>query len=223
VLEDLAGAEVVFVAADDDGLRLAVLQYLFDRGHLHAIGLETFPRTAQPSLDDFSFQRIDEAELEKRCGAIAGPDRPVLAFARERRLPVLGLGVEAQIRDAVATGGLGALSEEARRALPATKPDAAAGEPGLVSGLDMDVAADVAVEWYRVTAPEGAQIAILSACDRAARRLRIAPRDGLPERLFARSGRTYRTLVAVAGSADAAEGAVFSKSYADYVWFTGES
>ncbi len=216
VLEDLAGADVVFVASDDDGMRLAVLQYLFDRGRLHAIGLETFPHTAQGALDDFSFQRIDEAELASRCGAIAAADSPVLAFARERRLPVLGLGVEAEIADAVAMGGLEALSEEQRRSLPAVRaaaniapPDAAA-----VDGLWTDVAADALVRWYRGEAPEGAQVAVLSG--------RIAPRSRLPERLFARSGKTYRTLVALPGAADGADGAVFASSYADYVWFTGK-
>ncbi len=208
VLEDLAEADVVFVAADDEAMRLAVLQYLFDRGHLHAIGLETFPRTAQAALDDFSFQRIDEAELANRCGAIADADRPVLAFGRERRLPVVGLGVEAEIR--VAFEG-GTLTEEQRRSLPALP------EPGKsLVVLDREVAADAVVRWCRDAAPAGAQVAILAA------REQVAPREGLPERLFARSGKTYRTLVALPGTAAAAEAAVFSRGYADYVWFTGD-
>ena len=217
VLEDLAGADLVFVAADDDGMRLAVLQYLFDRGRLHAIGLETFPRTEQAALDDFSFQRINESELEARCGAIADADRPVLAFARERRLPVLGLGVEQEILHAVAEGGLEALSDEARRSLPAVHAEVILGSApphaSVAEGLRMDVAADAVVRWYRDDAPESAQVAVLSGW--------IAPRSLLPERLFARSGKTYRTLVALPGTAAAADGAVFARSYADYVWFTG--
>jgi hypothetical protein len=213
VLEDLAGADVVFVAAGDE-MRLAVLQYLFDRGRLHAIGLETFPRTAQASLDDFSFQRIDEAELERRCGAIADADRPVLAFARERRLPVLGLGVEAGILDAVGQGGIDALSEEQRRSLPAVHPGEPSAPAPVVDGLRMDVAADAVVRWYRDGAPEGAQVAVFSGW--------TAPRNLLPERLLARSGKTYRTLVAVPGTAETADPDVFARRYADYVWFTGQ-
>lgn len=218
VLEDLAAADVVFVSADDEGMRLAVLQYLFDRGRLHAIGLETFPRTAQAALDDFSFQRIDADELAKRCGAIAAADRPVLAFGRERRLPVLGLGVEREILDAVASGGLEALSEEQRRSLPAVRASTAAeflpaSQHGPIAiGLGWDVAVDVIVRWYRDAAPEGAQVAVFAWSAR--------PRS-LPERLLARSGRTYRTLAAVTGKPEAADPAVFARSYADYVWFMG--
>jgi len=215
VLEDLARADVVFVAADDDAMRLAVLQYLFDRGHLHAIALDAFSRTAQPALDDFSFQRIDEAELEKRCGPWGNACTPALAFARERRLPVLGLGVEAEILDAVGKGGLEGLTEEQRRSLPAVRPDASPhpAPPGssIVNSLVVEVAVDVLVRWYRETAPEGAQVVVLSRW--------IAPKSLLPERLRARNGKTCRTLVALQGTADAADRSVFAESYADYVWF----
>ncbi len=218
VLEDLAGADVVFVAADDDAMRLAVLQYLFDRGRLHAIGLDAFPRTAQPALDDFCFGRIDGTEFAKRCG-VAPPPWPVLAFAAERRLPVLALGVEDEILKAVEAGGLEALSEEQRRSLPAVHPSTAAEflpltQHGPISiGLLWDVAADVIVRWYRDAAPQGAQVAVFAWS--------VPPRS-LPERLLARSGKTYRTLVALPGSAAAAESDVFARRYADYVWFTGD-
>lgn len=213
MLEDLAEADVVFVGGDR-GTDLAVLEYLFNRGRLHAIGLETFPRTAQKALDDFSFGRIDEAGLEKRCGAIADADRPVLAFARQKKLPVLGLGVEAEIRAAFA-GDKVTLTEEQLMSLPAL-PTTGPGDTIPVPDLEREVATDVVARWYRGAAPEGAQVAILAERDR------IAPRDGLPERLFARSGKTYRTLVSLPGPADKADGAVFAKSYADYVWFTGD-
>src|SRR5262245_19811259 len=205
MLEDLAGADVVFVSG---GVELPVLDYLYKRGRLHAIGVEAFPRTAQAALDDFSFGRIDAAELERRCGALAEGDRAILAFAAERRVPVLGLGLEPEIAAAVAEGGVASLSEEQRRSLPATNAAAPAADG--VDGLRMDVAADLVVGWYRAAAPEGAQVAVLSA--------RIAPRSLLPERLFARSGKAYRTLVAVEGKPETVDPSVFSRSYADYVW-----
>jgi len=213
VLDDLAQADVAFVAAGN-GIRLSVLEYLFARGRLHAIGLESFPRTAQKALDDFSFQRIDEAELEKRCGPWPEDCGPVLAFARERRLPLLGLGVEAEVRAAFAGAGRAALTEEQSKslsALPSTAPDGTVPIPV----LEREVAADVIVRWYVDAAPEGAQVVVLAA------RERIAPRDGLPERVFARSGKRYRTLVELPLTVEAADGAVFARSYADYVWFTG--
>jgi len=233
MLEDLADADVVCLSAFADAgetgkdvplrsgvspLDVPVLDYLYKRGRLHAIALDVYPRTAQAVLDDFSFGRIDEAELALACG-VRDADRPVLAFARERRLPLLGLGVEPAILQAVEQGGLDALSEEQRRSLPAIhaadpKVDGyPLGRNGaMVRGLILDVAADVLVRWYRDAAPEGAQIAVLLAG-------RQPPRS-LPERLHARSGKSYLTLVALSGTAEA-DDAVFAKSYADYVWFTG--
>lgn len=218
MLEDLAEADVVFVSGSRE-VELAVLDYLFKRGRLHAIALDSFPRTEQGSLDDFSFGRIDEAELGQAC-AIAETDRPVLAFARGRALPVLGLGLEQAIRDAAQTPALmDGLTEEQRRSLPAlpsqAKFDGPTGQPqmALLRKLDLAVAADVVVRWYRGSAPEGAQVAILVPT------ATVAPRDGLPEILFARSGKTYRTLVALPGKPEGAEAMVFSKSFADYVWF----
>jgi hypothetical protein len=206
VLEDLASADVVYVAGSRE-MQLSVVEYLARCGRLHAIALETFPRTAQGALDDFSFGRIDQTEFVKRRGTVLEADLPVLAFARERRLPVLALGVEAEILDAVATGGLGALSDEQRGRLPATKP--------VASELVLDVAADVVTRWYRDAAPEGAQVAMLVSSANA------APRDLLPERLFARNGKTYRTLVTPAELRNG-EPSRFDRRYADYVWFPPE-
>jgi Haem-binding uptake, Tiki superfamily, ChaN len=218
MLEDLAEADVVFVSGSRD-VELATLDYLSKRGRLHAIALDAFPRTAQAALDDFSFGRIDEAELAARCGGVADGISPVLAFARERRLPVVALGVEAEILNAVEAGGLEALTEEQRRSLPAVHATDPRTEffpltqhGPIAIGLMLDVAADVVVRWYRDAAPEGAQVAVLAWSQ---------PPRSLPERLFARSGKSYRTLVALPGTADVAERDVFARSYADYVWFTG--
>jgi hypothetical protein len=208
VLHDLAGVDVVFVAAPAE-MELSVLGYLHKRGRLHAIGLPGFARTAQPALDDFAFGRIDEAELAARCGAVPEEHRLVLAFARERRLPLLGLGVEEGIARDLAAGGVSALREEERQSLPALPPGR-----DTVEGLRHEVAADVVVRWYR-GAPEGAQVLILAGAPW------IAPRDRLPERLFGRSGKTYRTLVAVGGTEATADRAIFARSFADYVWLLG--
>ncbi|MCK6460090.1 MAG: ChaN family lipoprotein [Planctomycetes bacterium] len=216
MLGDLAEADAVFVSGSRE-VELAVLDYLFKRGRLHAIALDSFPRTAQAALDDYSFGRIDEAELARRCGDFADGTPPLLLFARERRLPVLALGVERGILEAVERGGLEALSEEQRRSLPAVHATDAKTElfpqtqHGPVAiGLLLDVAADVIVRWYRDAAPEGAQVAVLAWSD---------PPRSLPDRLFARSGKAYRTLVALPGKPGDAEAKVFSKGFADYVWF----
>lgn len=235
VLEDFAHADIVLLAAGD-AMRLPVLQFLFERGRLHAIGLESYPRTAQAVLDEFSFGRIDEAALEQRAGPVADADREVLAFAHERRLPVLCLGLEPEIRNAMLSPGpdggppLGreGLSEAQKRALPPVPsvvretfrgPDNGMGVVAdvadYVGRVEEEVAADAVVRWYRDAAPEGAQVVILAA------RERIAPRDRLPGRLSMREGKTCRTLIELPGKAEEADPTVFAGSYADYLWFAG--
>jgi hypothetical protein len=224
ILEDLAKADVAYVSGDR-AMELAVLDYLFRRGRLHAIALDTFPRTAQKELEEFSFARIDEAELAKTC-AIADADRPVLAFARERRIPILGLRLEQEIRDGIRKKGpdgfpllMDGLSEAQRLSLPAlpsaTHFEGPNNDPflSLERKLELAVAADVVVGWYRDMAPEGAQVAVLAAT------ASVAPREGLPDVLFARNGKTYRTLVALDEAVGKSDSSVFAKSYADYVWF----
>ncbi|HEX5139088.1 MAG TPA: ChaN family lipoprotein [Planctomycetota bacterium] len=212
-----AGSEGVRLVSPADDLYVPVLDYLYKRGRLHAIALDAFPRTAQAALDDFSFGRIDESELAKRVGDLG--DGKILSFARERRLPLLALRVEPEIENAVSQGGLEALTEEQRLSLPAVHDTDPKTEPyplvphGPTSiGLMLDVAADVIVRWYRDAAPEGAQVAVIAWSQ---------PPRSLPERLHARNGKSYRTLVALPGAAEAADPVVFTRSYSDYVWFTG--
>lgn len=227
VLEDLTRADIVLLAADN-AFRLRTLEFLAARGRLHAIGLESLPRTAQKALDDFSFHRIDETELEERIGPIPDADRRVLTLARERRLPLLGLGLEQEIRQAMlATGtdgsplGRDGLSEEQRRSLPPV-PSFALPEKGAPDAalylrlLETEVETDVVVSWYREAAPQGAQVAILAA------RERIAPRDRLPGRMSTRAGKSYRTVVALSGKVEACDPSVFAPGYADYLFFTEE-
>ena len=229
VLEDLAEADVVYIAGRPGDpahheIQLVILEYLAENGgdecRLHAIGLDIFERGSQAALDDFVYGRIGEAEMlartgiEQRSDVSFDPYRPVLALARARRLPVLALGVEGGIRAAVASGGLDALTPEQRLRLPAISPTAA--DPGdLVRQVEIEVAADVIVEWRRTAAPENAQLVVLAAP------ARVAPRAALPERLFARTGKQYRTVVARPERKEDADPRLSDRSYADYLWFTG--
>jgi len=225
VLEDLAKADAAFVGGRPGDpahqeLQLAVVDYLAQRGRLHAIGLDIFDRGSQAALDEFVFGRIGEDEMRARTGLAQRPDfpyelyRPVLMLARERRLPLLALRVESGIRAAVEKGGLDALTPEQRMGLPAISPSVV-GDSGLADQLEIEVAADVIVEWWRTKAPGDAQVAVLAAATW------VAPRAALPERLFLRAGRPYGTLVALPGKAGDADPARSDRSFADYVWFTG--
>jgi hypothetical protein len=201
MLEDLAEVDIVYVGgergnADHELLQEKVVEYLLDRGRLDGVGLAAFERRHQAALDDYVEKRIGDAELMRRTGAAAVP--PVLLYARRQTLRVTALGVDGAVAEAVAAGGLDALTAEQRDALPATSPET----------LADDVVADGIVEWFR-TRPDDAQIVVIAATGR------VAPRAGLPEQVHGRNGKSYRTVVPVGADPAAAE---FAQRHADYVW-----
>jgi len=225
VLEDLATADVAYVGgtAGDPAhhqLQFLVVDYLAKRGRLHAIGLDILDRDAQAALDDFAYGRIDEDEMLARTGLAGRTDipydlyRPVFVLSRERRLPLIALGVEQPVRVAIENGGLDALTPEQRMALPAISPGVVM-DSDLMDQVEIEVAADAIVEWWRSKAPADAQIAVLAAS------AWIAPRSALPERAFARAGKSYCTLVAEPGAVADVPSLLSDRFYADYVWYTG--
>jgi len=240
MLEELEETDVVYVGgthanADHHLLQLRIIEHLAFRGRLHAIGMEMFQRPFQAALDDYVYGRINEEEMLARTECAqrwphpVEPYRPVLAFARKNRLPVLALGVADEVREAMREGGRDGVPEAARQTLPAIDTTlypahrahvraTHAGEADfdrfyLVRCLEEEVMADVIVTWFR-TAPDDGQIIVLAGVDR------IANRYGIPDRAHRRDGKSYRTVVPLAVVAEDLDRAKFAKTYADFVWLT---
>jgi len=249
MIEDLAKADVVYLGEshpnpDHHLVQLRVIEYLFDRGRLHAIGMEMFQRRFQPVLDDFIAGRIDEAamlagtEYKKRWGWDYALYRPIIEFARANRIPLVALNVEREITKAVRDGGLDALDEAARQSLPAIDLDDKehrqflkriyASHPipeGKVKGdedfelfyLSQCLWEDVmadSVVKWSRVAPANAQIVVLAG------RGHIRYRYGIPARVHRRMGKQYRVVVAVEKNVQPFAGRIFDRKYADYVWIT---
>jgi uncharacterized iron-regulated protein len=241
MLAELEEADVVYVGAEDGNadhhlLQLRIIEHLAYRGRLHAIGMEMFQRPAQEALKEYVEGRIDEkemlvrAEYAQRWPHAFEPYGPILAFARKHRLPVRALGVEHEIRMPMFNGGLDAVPEALRMALPAidttlypahrahllatwTGSEADFDRFYLVQCLDEEVMADGIVTWF-LTAPDDAQIVVLAGVDR------IANRYGIPARAHRRDGRSYRTVVPIAAAVDDLEREKLAKPYADFIWLT---
>ena len=213
VLDALAGTDVVYLGerpgapAADRLMQLRVVEYLADRGRLHAVGLACFERPAQAALDAYSQASIDVDQLRERTRSSLRPGAdfasllPILELARRLRLPLLALSVESEIEDRVRAGGLEALPEKARRTLPAIGSSRPA-------ALEQAVIADRVVRWF-LTAPDDAQIAVLAP------NRHLVRRSGLPELAFQRNGKRYLTLVPLE---EGERREVFDFSYADFVW-----
>jgi len=244
MVEELAEADIVYVGETHTDkehhlLQLRVIEALWERGRLHAIGMEMFQRRFQPFLVDYVEGRIDEEEFlekteyEKRWGYPIELYRPILAFARRKKLPLIALNVENEIRSGVREGGVESLSDEERATLPAldtTNQDHRAflresykrhlppgKEPDeekferfyLIMCLWDDVMADSIVRWFR-TAPDDAQMVVLAGSGH------LANRYGIPGRTHTRNGRTHRVVVPL--TTGEPEQSVFAQRYADFVW-----
>ncbi len=110
----------------DHLLQLMLIEALYKRNRGLVIGMEMFPRSSQQALDDYiNDPSITETSFLKnsRYYEVWGYDfrlfRPIFAFARKNRIPVIGLNID---RDIVSSlfkkGTTEGLTEEQIMALP---------------------------------------------------------------------------------------------------------
>ncbi len=123
----LAADRIVLVgehhtAAAHHRAQLAVISALADAGRKVAVGMEMFHSDSQPHLDAWVAGRLGESEFEtvyRENWNYPWPlYRPILDYARQNGLPVIGLNVPREITRQVAYKGFAALPEKDRRDLP---------------------------------------------------------------------------------------------------------
>lgn len=110
---------------EDHILQLRIIRGLHHQNSNLAIGMEMFPASSQPALDDYIAGRICEWEFLRKSRYFKhwGFDyrlyRDIINFARRHHIPVIGLNLEREIVSKVFRGGgLSALSEEERAKIP---------------------------------------------------------------------------------------------------------
>lgn len=130
----LAAAEVVFVGeehtnAEAHAVQLAVVRALADSGRPVTVALEMLPWTQQPVLDEWVAGRLTEDEFLARSGWYASWGhhwnyyREILAFARDRRLPLVGANAPRDLVRRIRADGFGAVTgADAARFPPAIAP-----------------------------------------------------------------------------------------------------
>ena len=109
-------------AASHHQAQLAVIQTLVAAGQKVAVGMEMFRRDSQPSLDAWSAGELDvpsfEAVYRDNWNYPWPLYQPILEYARQNHLPVVGLNVPRGITRQVAREGFGSLSAKERQDLP---------------------------------------------------------------------------------------------------------
>jgi aminopeptidase N len=109
---------------EDHKAELAIIRGLFEKGKRIAIGMEMFQKPFQGAVNDYLAGAIDErmflkkTEYFKRWGFDYNLYREIIEFARAKGIPIVALNQRTEIMDAVAKGGLDALSPEQRKEIP---------------------------------------------------------------------------------------------------------
>ncbi len=110
--------------------QLAVIQSLVAAGRKVAVGMEMFRSDSQSALDAWVAGQLAPTEME----AVYRDNwnypwplyQPILSYAREHRLPVVGLNVPREVTRQVAYQGFDSLSEKERQDLPFVTCDVSA-------------------------------------------------------------------------------------------------
>jgi uncharacterized iron-regulated protein len=125
LLEQLDEARVVYVGEthtrpEDHRIQEWILKGLYDRHPSLVVALEMFPREAQPLLDRFYQGEGTEEEFlrqvnwEEIWGYPFRLYRPLVLFAREKRIPLVGLNAPREVVNKIARQGLAGLTPEQR-------------------------------------------------------------------------------------------------------------
>ncbi len=129
ILPALSLKRIVYVGEKHDRYdhhlnQLEIIRRLHARNPDLAIGMEFFQQPFQHYLDAFIEGRIDEKEMLRRTEYYERWRfdyrlyRPILNFAREKRIPVLALNLPSEITRKVGRQGLDSLGEDEKAQIP---------------------------------------------------------------------------------------------------------
>ncbi|UCF86736.1 MAG: ChaN family lipoprotein, partial [Nitrospiraceae bacterium] len=129
VIEGVSGKKVIYVGEMHDvfahhAVQLDIITGIYQRNRNIAIGMEMFQRPFQNTLDDFVRGDIDEkeflkkSEYFKRWGFDYNLYKPILDFARARRIPVVALNLDRETVREVSEDGLDSLGRKERKKVP---------------------------------------------------------------------------------------------------------
>lgn len=133
MLKDLGTVRLVFIGELHDNAghhqaQLQVIRALHEAGVPVTIGLEMFRRDSQGALDLWTKGSLSEPGFEKifaQNWSLWPLYRDIFRFARQAKIPMIGLNIRRNITEQVAKAGFGSLSAEQRGDLPLVRCDVA--------------------------------------------------------------------------------------------------
>ncbi len=131
IFDDLAKQRVIFVGEQHTDFsnhlnQLKIIKAMVKSGKKVAIGMEMFQEPYQKYLDDFIAGKISEKEMLKKTEYFKRWKynyhlyRPIILYAKKRRLPIVALNIEKEITKKVVREGIDALNAAERERVPAS-------------------------------------------------------------------------------------------------------
>jgi uncharacterized iron-regulated protein len=127
LLKEISGRDMVFVGEvhnrkSHHKAQLEIIKALHASGKKVAIGVEMFKKENQEALDKWVSGEIEEPEFSeiyhRNWGMPWGQYREIFVFARENRIPMLGLNVPRSVIRQVVKDGFASLTKEQLSGLP---------------------------------------------------------------------------------------------------------
>ena len=235
---ELADTRVVYVGESHTNpshhaIQLEVISTLAQTTPDLAIGMEMFDHTYQPVLDQWTAGELDEtAFIEKSHWNVNwrfdfGLYRDILEFAKEKGLRVIALNVPFHIPGKISVGGIASLSEADRRHLPETIDTTDADHRAYVEEIfkmhtirgreNFTYFYEAQCTWEDAMAEAVADNLGSGKMVVIAGNGHIIRKFGIPNRAFARSQVTFKTIYLAPVGSDA------ELDWADYLWVTPET
>ena len=127
MVADLKKARVIVIgerhdSAEDHVAQRTIIQALHDSGAILAVGLEMFRAEEQPALDRWVGRDLAIEEFRKIYDRNWSPEywnlyNDILIYARQERIPLVGLNISREIPSQVAREGFDSLGASRRRSL----------------------------------------------------------------------------------------------------------
>jgi len=125
ILGDIVKSRVVFVGEKHTQFsshlnQLKIIKAMYKKNRHLAIGMEMFQKPFQKYLDEFIIGKITEKEMLKKTEYFKRWKydyelyRPIIIFAKEKRIPIIALNIDRDITKKVVNNGLDALSKKQR-------------------------------------------------------------------------------------------------------------
>ncbi len=130
LIAKLADVSIVYIGEQHTNpahhaAQLAIIRQLSDQRPKLQIGMEMFDRSYQSVLDSWLDGQLTEQEFIENSHWYANWRydfdlyKPILTYARQRRLPIVALNIPPHIPPKIASGGLASLSSQDSAYLPA--------------------------------------------------------------------------------------------------------